>query len=101
MSLDKIDNMNELVSIIIPVFNIEEYLPKCIDSVLHQTYPNLEIIIVDDGSIDGCPQIIDLYCGKDRRVTAIHKNNEGLNSARLDGYRICSGDWVFFVDGDD
>ena len=90
-----------LISVIIPVYKVEEYLPACIDSVLAQTYENLEIILVDDGSPDNCGKICDEYAEKDSRIKVIHKENGGLSSARNAGLREMSGDYVGFVDSDD
>ena len=94
--------MSKKISVIIPVYNVEKYLRRCIDSVLAQTYENLEIILVDDGSPDRCPQICDEYAILDSRVKVIHKNNGGQSSARnaaLDSE--LTGDYVTFVDSDD
>lgn len=91
----------KLVSVIVAVYNIEEYLPRCVDSILAQTYGNLEIILVDDGSEDGSGSICDAYAAKDRRVRAIHKKNGGLSDARNAGMDAASGDYIGFVDGDD
>lgn len=91
----------KLVSVIVAVYNIEEYLPRCVDSILAQTYGNLEIILVDDGSKDGSGSICDAYAAKDRRVRAIHKKNGGLSDARNAGMDAASGDYIGFVDGDD
>jgi len=90
-----------LISIIIPVFNVERYLSKCLDSIRAQTYKNLEIIIVDDGSTDKSPQICDEYAKQDNRIKVIHKENEGLSSARNIGLDIMRGEYVTFVDSDD
>lgn len=92
---------NELISIIIPVFKVEEYLEKCVDSIINQTYTNLEIILVDDGSPDNCGKICDEYAKKDTRVRVIHKENGGLSSARNAGLDVASGEYVSFVDSDD
>lgn len=89
------------VSIIIPIYNVELYLRKCIDSVISQTYTNLEIILVDDGSTDKSSEICDLYVLIDKRIKVIHKNNGGLSSARNAGLEIATGDYVYFVDSDD
>lgn len=91
----------KLVSVIVAVYNIEEYLPRCVDSILAQTYGNLEIILVDDGSEDRSGSICDAYAAKDRRVRAIHKKNGGLSDARNAGMDAASGDYIGFVDGDD
>ena len=74
--------MSELLSVIIPVYNVEDYLDRCIQSVVSQTYPNLEILVVDDGSPDRCPEICDAWAEKDPRIQVIHKENGGLSSAR-------------------
>lgn len=89
------------VSIIVPVYNDELYIGKCIDSLVSQTYNDLEIIIVDDGSFDGCPDICDNYSSKDSRIKVIHKNNEGASFARRTGLEIATGEYILFVDGDD
>ncbi len=94
-------NMNSKVSIIVPIFNVENRLYKCIDSIIAQTYKNLEIILVDDGSSDSCPSICDKYNKEDNRVVVIHKQNGGLSSARNVGLDIATGDYICFVDGDD
>ncbi|MBP3531067.1 MAG: glycosyltransferase family 2 protein [Thermoguttaceae bacterium] len=90
-----------LFSIIVPVYKVETYLRQCVESLLNQTYPNIEIILVDDGSPDSCPQICDEYAAKDRRVKVIHKENGGLVSARRAGAKAVSGEYVLCVDGDD
>lgn len=93
--------MNDLVSIIIPVYKVESYLHRCVDSVLAQTYRNIEIILIDDGSPDNCPTICDQYAAKDNRVKVIHKPNGGLSDARNAGIDIASGSWISFIDSDD
>lgn len=93
--------MSRLVSVIIPVYNVEKYLNKCIDSVLRQTYKNIEIILVDDGSNDRSGVICDEYMKKDTRVKIIHKENGGLSSARNCGLKIATGELVTFIDSDD
>lgn len=90
-----------LVSVIVPVYRAEAYLEACIDSLLAQTYSNLEIILVDDGSPDGCPAICDRYAAKYAHIHAIHKQNSGAGLARKSGLELASGDYVLFVDGDD
>lgn len=90
-----------LVSVIIPIYKVEPYLRRCIDSVISQTYTNLEIILVDDGSPDNCPAICDEYAQKDNRIKVIHKRNGGLSSARNAGLDICKGDYISFIDSDD
>lgn len=92
---------NPLISVIVPVYNIESYLEKCIDSILSQTYTNLEIILVDDGSTDSSYQICDKYMVKDKRIKVVHKKNGGLVSARKTGVKVATGDYTTYVDGDD
>lgn len=92
---------NPLVSIIVPIYQIDRYLGICIESLIKQTYKNIEIILVDDGSHDRCPELCDLYAGKDSRIKVIHKKNGGLVSARKAGLRAASGVYVGYVDGDD
>lgn len=90
-----------LVSIIIPIYKVEPYLRRCLDSIENQTYTNLEIILVDDGSPDACPQICDEYSARDSRIVVVHKENGGLSDARNAGLDICSGEYISFVDSDD
>lgn len=92
---------DKLVSVIIPVYKVEKYLPMCVDSVLNQTYQNLEVILVDDGSPDNCPAICDEYAKKDERIRVIHQKNAGLSMARNAGLDICTGAYITFVDSDD
>lgn len=93
--------MPDLVSIIIPVYNVEKYLHRCLTSVIGQTYPNIEIILVDDGSIDNSGMICDRYANKESRIKVIHKQNEGLGYARNSGLEVATGKYVCFCDGDD
>ena len=93
--------MNELISIVVPAFNIEKYIERCIKSILDQTYPYIEVIVVDDGSVDNTVAIIDHIEEHDDRVKVIHKQNGGVSCARIDGIRKASGEWIGFVDGDD
>lgn len=90
-----------MISVIIPVYKVEKYLDKCVESVVGQTYTDLEIILVDDGSPDGCPAMCDAWAEKDERIKAIHKPNGGLSSARNAGLVKASGEYVFFLDSDD
>ena len=90
-----------LVSIIIPVYKVEEYLDRCVESVINQTYTNLEIILVDDGSPDHCPQMCDDWAKKDDRIRVVHQQNKGLSGARNTGIREAMGDWLYFLDSDD
>lgn len=96
-----VQEIQPLISVIVPVYNVAEYLPQCVDSIINQTYKNLEIILVDDGSVDDCPGICDEYAKKDSRIRVIHKKNGGLSDARNAGLDICVGEWIGFVDGDD
>lgn len=90
-----------LVSIIIPVYNVEEYLRECVDSVINQTYKNLEIILVDDGSTDSSGRICDEYAATDNRISVIHQKNGGLSVARNTGIETSNGDYIYFLDSDD
>ena len=89
------------VSVVVPIYRIEAYISFCIDSILNQTYQNIEVILVDDGSDDNCPQICDSYALKDSRIDVIHKPNGGLTSARKAGVCRATGDYILYVDGDD
>ena len=93
--------MNELISVIIPVYNVEQYVESCLNSVIDQSYTNLEIILVDDGSTDRSGEICGQYALKDSRIKVIHEENAGLGEARNRGLRIASGDYICFVDSDD
>ena len=88
-------------SVVVPVYNVEKYLKRCMDSILGQTYNNLEIILVDDGSPDNCPKLCDGYAAEDSRVKVIHKNNAGLGMARNTGIENATGDYICFIDSDD
>lgn len=92
---------NELVSIVIPIYKVEQYLPRCLESVIAQSYDNLEIILVDDGSPDNCPDICDQYARNDNRIKVIHKTNGGLSSARNAGISASNGLYICFIDSDD
>ena len=89
------------ISIVIPIYNVEKYLPRCVESVLNQSYENLEIILVNDGSPDNSGVICDLYAKSDDRVVVVHQVNRGLSGARNAGMRIMTGDYVYFLDSDD
>lgn len=91
----------KLVSVIVPIYNVEPYLNQCVKSIVTQTYDNLEIILVDDGSPDHCPEICDEWAKKDQRIRVLHKKNGGLSDARNAGLALCHGELVMFVDSDD
>lgn len=91
----------KLISVIVPIYNVEKYLDKCIESIVNQTYKNLEIILVDDGSPDNCPRMCDYWASRDERIKVIHKKNGGLSSARNAGFEASNGEYVSFVDSDD
>lgn len=92
---------DSLISIIVPVYNVEQYLSRCVDSLVNQTYHNIEIILVDDGSPDRSGEICDEYAKKDKRVKVIHQSNGGLSDARNTALDIAKGDYLMFVDSDD
>ena len=93
--------MNEIVSIILPVYKVEDYLDKCMESIVGQTYRELEIILVDDGSPDRCPALCDAWAARDDRVRVLHKANAGAGEARNSGMEIAAGSYIMFVDPDD
>lgn len=93
--------INPIVSVIVPVYKVEQYLPKCVDSIINQTLQEIEIILVDDGSPDQCGKMCDTYASQDDRIVVIHKENGGLSSARNAGIAIAKADLVCFVDSDD
>ena len=92
---------NPKISIIVPVYKIEDYLDRCVQSLISQTYKNLEIILVDDGSPDNSGKIADEYAQKDQRIQVIHKKNGGLSDARNAGMDVATGDYICFIDSDD
>lgn len=89
------------VSVVVPIYKVEKYLRRCIDSILNQTYPNIELILVDDGSPDNCGKIADEYAATDKRIKVIHKKNGGLSDARNQGMKYVTGEFTVFVDSDD
>ena len=95
------EKTNPLISVIVPVYSVEQYLHRCVDSILAQTYSHLEVILVDDGSPDCCGEICDEYAQADSRVHVIHRENGGLSAARNSGLDYCQGEYVGFVDSDD
>ena len=100
-AVQKPDMTMPLISVIVPVYKVEPYIHRCVDSILEQTYQNLEIILVDDGSPDNCPAICDEYAAKDKRVKVIHKPNGGPSDARNVGMAAATGEYLSFVDSDD
>ena len=94
-------NKMDKISVILPVYKVEKYIDQCMETVLNQTYRNLEIILVDDGSPDNCGSICDSYAEKDDRIVVIHKENGGAPAARNDALKIATGDWIAYVDPDD
>ena len=94
-------NMNETISVIVPVYKAKKYLEKCLNSIIKQTYENLEIILVEDGSPDECGEICEQYADHDSRIVVIHQQNSGVSAARNMGLSIATGDWIMFVDSDD
>ena len=94
--------MNQpLISVIVPIYKVEEYLDRCVESIVNQTYKSLEIILVDDGSPDNCPQMCDSWAGKDNRIKVVHKENGGLSDARNAGMPFATGEIISFIDSDD
>lgn len=93
--------MNSKISVIVPIYKVEKYLKACVNSIANQTYKNLEIILVDDGSPDNCGKMCDDFAKKDSRIKAVHKQNGGLSDARNAGYPYVTGDFVAFIDSDD
>jgi len=89
------------ISVIVPIYKVEAYMEKCVDSILNQSYKNLEIILVNDGSPDNCPKMCDEYAAKDGRIKVVHKKNGGLASARNAGLKVCTGEYISFIDSDD
>lgn len=94
-------NSYPLISVIVPVYKVEDYLDRCINSIVNQTYTNIEIILVDDGSPDNCPKMCEQWADKDRRIRVLHKFNEGLGFARNSGLKVANGEYIAFVDSDD
>ena len=93
--------MQENVSVIVPIYKVEKYLDRCVNSIINQTYKNLEIILIDDGSPDNCPKMCEDWAKKDNRIIVIHKQNGGLSDARNFGLDVAIGEYVTFVDSDD
>lgn len=93
--------MGDLISMVVPVYKVEQYLDRCVESLINQTYKNIEIILVDDGSPDNCPAMCDKYAERDRRIKVIHKENGGLSDARNAGLKQATGEYILYVDSDD
>lgn len=91
----------DLISVIIPVYNVQDYLSSCLESVINNSYRNLEIICVNDGSTDACLEILKRYEKQDSRICLFSKENGGISSARNEGLKHCTGKWVAFIDSDD
>lgn len=89
------------ISVIVPIYKVQDYLDECVSSIINQTYSNIEVILVDDGSPDECPRMCDAWAKKDNRIKVVHKKNGGLSSARNAGLDVAIGDYIFFVDSDD
>ena len=92
---------NKLISIVVPIYKVEAYLNRCVESIVNQTYQKLEIILVDDGSPDKCPRMCEKWAEKDNRIRVVHKENGGLSDARNAGMRVATGDYISFIDSDD
>ena len=90
-----------LISVIVPIYGVEKYLEQCLDSILNQTYRQLEIILIDDGSTDRCGEICDRYASRDSRIKVIHQTNQGLSAARNVGMDMATGEYISFIDSDD
>lgn len=93
--------MSALVTVVVPIYNVEKYLERCLSSIVNQTYADLEILLIDDGSTDGCPQICDRFAAQDSRIRVIHKENAGLGMARNTGIDHATGEYICFFDSDD
>lgn len=92
---------HSLISVIVPIYKVQDYLDECIESIINQTYSNIEVILVDDGSPDRCPQMCDEWAKRDSRIRVVHKKNGGLSSARNAGLDVAKGEYISFVDSDD
>lgn len=90
-----------MISVLVPVYNVQPYLAQCVESIRSQTFYDLEIILVDDGSPDECPKLCDDYAVEDERIKVIHKSNGGLSDARNAGVKVAGGEWIYFADSDD
>ena len=90
-----------MISVVVPVYNVQPYLAQCVESIRSQTFCDLEIILVNDGSPDECPKLCDEYAAKDERVKVVHRSNGGLSEARNAGVKVAGGEWIYFADSDD
>lgn len=90
-----------MISVVVPIYNVQQYLSKCVESIFAQNFYDIEIILIDDGSTDECPQMCDDFASRDCRVRVIHKENGGLSDARNAGMKIAQGEWIYFLDSDD
>ena len=99
--MEELVNREDVISVIVPVYNMEQYLERCVNSIINQTYRNLEIILVDDGSTDSSPQMCDRYAEADARIKVVHKSNGGLSDARNAGLKVAGGAYIGYVDSDD
>lgn len=99
--MEKLDMLSEKISIVVPVYNLEQHIQRCVESICNQTYKNIEIILVDDGSSDNSYKKIQELAKNDDRIKVLHQENSGVTKARLSGIKIASGEWIGFVDGDD
>ena len=93
--------MGSLISVVVPVYNVKQYLDDCMESIVHQTYENIEIILVDDGSTDGSGEMCDAWKEKDARIKVVHQKNGGLSAARNTGIEASTGEYIVFIDSDD
>ena len=91
----------DVIAVVLPIYNVEKYLDRCLDRIVNQTYKNLEIILVDDGATDNCPSMCDEWAKKDSRIKVIHKKNAGLGMARNTGIENATGEYICFFDSDD
>lgn len=99
--MEKYKDIEHLISVIVPIYNVEKYVKKCIESIINQTYRNIEIILVDDGSIDKSGEICDEYSFRDNRIKVLHQRNRGPAAARKEGVLLATGKYIGYVDGDD
>ena len=97
----RVNAMNPCITVIVPVYNVKDYLPQCIESVLQQTWRNFELLLIDDGSTDGSADICNLYAEEDLRIRCVHKENGGVSSARNRGLDEAKGEYISFLDSDD